>query len=90
MIPYRYIIGGVLMLGVASCDLNEIPQDSISPDVFFRTEADLEQYTNQFYLMEPDAADLYDEPSNLVVDGLNQPSVLVGVNRTVPSSGNGW
>ncbi len=61
---YKYLTIIGVGLAAASCDLDEMPQDSISPDSFFRTEADLEQYTNQFYLMEPDAASLYDEPSN--------------------------
>lgn len=87
---YRYITYAGIALAAASCDLDEMPQDAISPDSFFGSEADLEQYTNQFYLMEPDAADLYDEPSNLIVDGLAQPAVLVGLNRTVPASGGGW
>lgn len=87
---YKYLTIIGVGLAAASCDLDEMPQDSISPDSFFRTEADLEQYTNQFYLMEPDAASLYDEPSNLIVDGLAQPAVLVGLNRTVPASGGGW
>lgn len=40
--------------------------------------------------MEPTAVNLYDEPSNLIVDGLSQSDVVVGLTRTVPSSGGGW
>ena len=83
-------ISAALLTGFASCDLNEFPKDSISPDTFFHTESELELYTNQFYLMEPTAVNLYDEPSNLIVDGLSQSDVVVGVTRTVPSSGGGW
>ena len=46
-------ISAALLTGFASCDLNEFPKDSISPDTFFHTESELELYTNQFYLMEP-------------------------------------
>ena len=87
---YKYIAAGCAALAVSACNLDEMPKDSISPDSFFRSEADLEQYTNQFYLMEAAASDLYDEVSNLVVDGLAQPPVLVGLSRTVPASGGGW
>jgi hypothetical protein len=86
----KYLIAGTLAIFTVACDLDEIPKDSISPDNFFHSEADLEQYTNQFYLMEPSASDLYDETSNLIIDGLSQPSTIVGINRTVPSSGGGW
>ena len=87
----KYIfISAALLTGFVSCDLNEFPKDSISPDTFFHTESELELYTNQFYLMEPTAVNLYDEPSNLIVDGLSQSDVVVGLTRTVPSSGGGW
>lgn len=86
----KYIfISAALLTGFVSCDLNEFPKDSISPDTFFHTESELELYTNQFYLMEPTAVNLYDEPSNLIVDGLSQSDVVVGLTRTVPSSGRG-
>ncbi len=87
---YKYMVAAGSALLLTACNLDELPNDAISPDSFFQSEADLEQYTNQFYLMEPEAYDLYDEVSNLVIDGLVQPQALVGLNRTVPASGGGW
>ena len=72
----QIFISAALLTGFASCDLDEFPKDSISPDTFFHTESELALYTNQFYLMEPTAASLYDEPSNLIVDGLSQLSLI--------------
>ncbi len=88
----KYIMAMAAMtaMSLASCDLDEVPQDSISPDTYFENAEELELYTNQFYTLMPDADDLYDEASNLIVDNLSQPSVLVGLTRTVPASGGGW
>lgn len=87
-IKYLSILAAVA--AVASCDLNEEPKDSLSPDSFFHTESELELYTNQFYLLEPDAESLYRESSNLLIDGLTPADVVVGLNRQVPASGGGW
>ena len=42
-------ISAALLTGFASCDLNEFPKDSISPDTFFHTESELELYTCLLY-----------------------------------------
>ena len=78
------------MSTLVSCNLDVISQDSISPDTYFSKESELELYTNQFYTLEPDAEDIYNEPSNLIVSGNTLPAVMVGVTRTIPSDGGGW
>lgn len=89
IIKYMFVLA--LAVAVASsCDLNEKPEDSLSPDTFFHTKSELELYTNQFYLMEPGAEDLYNEPSNMIITGLTPSDIIIGSNRTVPSEGGGW
>ena len=78
------------MSALVSCNLDVISKDSITPDTYFSKESELSLYTNQFYSLEPEAEDLYDEPSNLIVSGNTLPAVMVGVTRQVPSSGGGW
>lgn len=78
------------MSTLVSCNLDVISQDSISPDTYFSKESELKLYTNQFYTLEPDAEDIYNEPSNLIVSGNTLPAVMVGVTRTIPSNGGGW
>ena len=78
------------MSALVSCNLDVISKDSISPDTYFSKESELRLYTNQFYSLEPEAEDLYAEPSNLIVSGNTLPAVMVGVTRKVPSSGGGW
>ena len=42
-----------ILLGAAcsSCDLTLIPEDTVTPQTFFKTETDLRLWTNQFYTM---------------------------------------
>lgn len=86
----QYMLVLASAFSLVACNLDEFPKDSVSPDTFFKTESELELYTNQFYLLEPDLTSMYDEPSNLVTDGLAQPNEVVGITRTVPSDGGGW
>lgn len=75
---------------MTACDLNEYPQDSISPETFFKTEKELKLYSNQFYTMLPDASDLYQEMSDHIVHGLSYNDAVRGYARQVPSTGGGW
>ncbi|WP_031529262.1 RagB/SusD family nutrient uptake outer membrane protein [Dyadobacter crusticola] len=78
----------VLSIGLASCDLNELPMDAISPETFFKTENDLLLYTNSFYNMLPGAEDVYNEDVDNVVKN-NLRDELQGT-RIVPTNGGGW
>ncbi|MCE7072118.1 RagB/SusD family nutrient uptake outer membrane protein [Dyadobacter sp. CY327] len=77
-----------LAIGLASCDLDRLPLDAISPETFFKTENDLLLYTNSFYNMLPSAEDVYNEDvDNVVKNSLRDE--LQGT-RIVPTSGGGW
>lgn len=73
-----------------SCDLNEYPEDSISPATYFKTEQELKLYSNQFYIQLPDASDYYQEMSDLVCNTLAIDNSVRGFTRTVPGTGGGW
>jgi hypothetical protein len=74
--------------GLVSCDLDQLPQDAISPETFFNTENDLLLYTNSFYNILPSAEDIYNEDvDNVVKNSLRDE--LQGT-RVVPTSGGGW
>ncbi|WP_439555415.1 RagB/SusD family nutrient uptake outer membrane protein [Dyadobacter sp.] len=78
----------VMGIGLASCDLNRLPMDAISPETFFNTENDLLLYTNSFYNMLPGAEDVYNEDvDNVVKNSLRDE--LQGT-RIVPTNGGGW
>ena len=75
---------------LTACDLDEYPQDSVSPETFFKTEKELKLYSNQFYTVLPDAEDLFKEVSDHVVHGLSYSDVMRGYAHVVPSTGGGW
>ena len=88
-LKYIFLLG-IAITALTACDLNEYPQDSISPETFFKTEKELKLYSNQFYTMLPDASDLYQEMSDHIVHGLSYNDAVRGYARQVPSTGGGW
>lgn len=88
---YRLIFLAILAGVFSSCNkdyLDRQPESDISPDAFFRSEKDLELYTNSFYRAIPSAEGVYNEDiDNIVKQTL--PAEVIG-NRTVPVSGGGW
>lgn len=74
--------------GMVSCNLDQLPEDAISPETFFKTENDLLLYTNSFYNVLPTAEDVYNEDvDNVVKNSLRDE--LQGT-RVVPTSDGGW
>ncbi|MFA5326343.1 MAG: RagB/SusD family nutrient uptake outer membrane protein [Prolixibacteraceae bacterium] len=86
----KYSIFGLLLglVFLGSCDLNNLPLDSISPNTFFNTENDLRLYTNSFYNMLPSAEGVYNEKIDNIVSS-DLADELRGT-RIVPTSGGGW
>lgn len=87
-----YYIGlllGVLFLSACQKDfLDRQPESDISPDAFFRTEKDLELYTNSFYNVLPSAEGVYNEDiDNVVKQSLSDE---IRGTRVIPVSGGGW
>lgn len=81
------VVLGILFLG-SSCEMNNLPLDSISPNTFFNTEGDLKLYTNSFYNMLPNAEGVYNERvDNIISTDLSDE--LRGT-RIVPTSDGGW
>ena len=69
--------------------LDRIPQSTISPDSYFRTETDLQLFSNTFYNNLLDKEPFTEQSDHYL--NLNLASILRGGNdRTVPISGGGW
>jgi hypothetical protein len=95
-----YLIPFIAMaLGLTACDidvdltgddyLNRTPLSTISPENYFRTETDLQLFSNTFYnnLLDKEP---FEEQSDHYLN-LNLASILRGGNdRTVPIEGGGW
>lgn len=88
----RIIIAALaLSLGLSSCDdlLDLQPLSQISQADYFKTETDLQLFTNSFYnnLLDKEP---YDDQSDLYVQQNLSDEMLGGTKRTVPASGGGW
>lgn len=68
--------------------LEKYPQATVSPETFFKTEADLKLYTNSFYEALPGYTAIYGETYDNVV--LTTLSDQIRGSRVVPASGGGW
>ena len=80
-----------LTVGLAGCDdlLDKSPLSQISEGDYFKTETDLQLFSNSFY------SDLlnkspYDDQSDVYVQQELSDEMLGGENRIVPASGGGW
>jgi len=68
--------------------LDKLPKDRTFPEFFFRTETELELYTNQFYTYLPSASAIYGEGSDVLI---NQTlSEAIRGTREIPGTGGGW
>ena len=78
-------------MGLASCDnlLDLSPKSEISQDDYFKTESDLQLFSNSFYnnLLNKSP---YDDQSDIYVQQTLSDEMLGGNKRTVPASDGGW
>lgn len=88
-IPY---ISAILLLG--SCNdsyLERYPLAELAPETYFRTAAELQNYTNAFYSVLPDALAIhYNTPNQGDDEARNTLAAEIQGTRTTPSSGGGW
>lgn len=80
----------VLTVGFSACDvLDTKPLSQISQTDYFKTETDLQLFSNSFYNNLLDKSP-YDKQSDLyVVQNLSE-VMMGGTKRVVPNSGGGW
>ncbi len=88
----RYIIIAIaLITGLTACDdlLDTKPLSQISPAAYFKTETDLQMFSNTFYNNLLDKSP-YDKQSDLYIQQNLSAEMIGGSRRTVPNSGGGW
>ena len=88
----RYILAAMtLCMGLTSCDslLDLQPQSQISQTDYFKTETDLQLFSNSFYNNLLDKSP-FDMQSDIYVQQNLSVEMLGGTDRDVPASGGGW
>jgi len=90
MKKYILYILPVLAAMTACNELDKYPLDSVNSEVYFKTAAQMEQYSNQFYTIFPGAAAMYNEASDEI--SINELSDEVRGTRVIPTdaSGTNW
>lgn len=80
-----------LLIGFTACDdmLDLKPLSQISQKDYFKTETDLQLFSNSFYNNLLDKSP-YDDQSDLYVQQNLSDEMIGGSKRTVPASGGGW
>lgn len=79
------------MAALSSCNdwLDKTPLSDITEENYFRTETDLQLFSNNFYNTILDKSP-YDQQSDVYVQQELSDELLGGSNRIVPASGGGW
>lgn len=84
------ILAVALTAGLSSCDLLDTkPMSQMSQTDYFKTETDLQLFTNPLYNNMLDK-EPYDDQSDLMVCQTLSDEILGGNKRTVPNTGGGW
>ena len=85
------IVALAISLGLTSCDdlLDLEPKSLISQVDYFKTETDLQLFTNSFYNNLLDKSP-YDDQSDVYIQQNLSDEMMGGTKRTVPASGGGW
>ena len=79
-----------MAMGLTACNLLDLePQSEVSLDDYFKTESDLEMFSNPFYNNLLDKAP-FDDQSDVLVELILDEIMEGGDRRTVPASGSGW
>lgn len=86
-----YVLPLLLAGGLTACNdsLDLVPQDKITEEDYFKTENDLELFTNPYYNNIP-TKDYYSEQNDLLVQKTLSNELRGGTFRTVPDEGGGW
>lgn len=89
---FKYIVICAAFCITSCADLDQFPEDRLVPENYFGSEAELRQYTNSFYSLEPQVGNFkwFMEQSELMIP--EQPSNEIKGARALPSKGSdvGW
>lgn len=83
-------MASLAVAGLSSCDdtLDVTPKDSLSQESYFRTETDLEMFSNPFYNDIPVKA-FFTEQSDQLVQRVFSDEIIAGRQRYTPKEGSG-
>jgi hypothetical protein len=84
------IITLAMAIGFVSCDiLDTVPSSTLSPENYFKTETDLQLFSNTFYNNLLDKSP-YDSQSDHQTENTLSDEMTGGTARSIPATGGGW
>lgn len=83
----KWLIALCCIAGLSSCDITLYPEDTITPDSYFRNENDLELFTNTLYTSLP-STEIYEDEADIIINMIIDDRIAG--TRVVPQSGGGW
>ena len=84
-----YIIIALAAICLSSCQILDLkPQSQISPDDYFKSETELQLFTNPLYDLF--STDFFENQSDHFINMNLSKEIHGGTYRTVPASGGGW
>ena len=85
---FQVIFAGLVVLTMASCNMDLYPEDQLSTATYFTSETALQQYSNYFYRMMPDPETMYAEEGEHFVAPV--PNELIRGIRDIHSGEAYW
>ena len=83
----KWLIGLCCVAGLSSCDITLYPEDTVTPDTYFRNETDLELFTNSLYTSLP-STEIYEDEADIIINMIIDDRI--SGQRVVPQTGGGW
>ena len=83
----KWLIGLCCVAGLSSCDITLYPEDTVTPDTYFRNETDLELFTNSLYTSRP-STEIYEDEADIIINMIIDDRI--SGQRVVPQTGGGW
>ncbi|MBE6251307.1 MAG: RagB/SusD family nutrient uptake outer membrane protein [Bacteroidales bacterium] len=79
---FRIFAAMTATVAFAACDLTLLPEDKVSPDTYFKTQTDMERWTNRYYtlIVNPEtstrynADDMVDKSMGSIIEGTRMAS----------------
>lgn len=85
-----FIIVFAALIGLSSCDmLDKTPQSTLVPETYFKSETDLQLFSNTFYNNMLDKSPFDNQSDQMITKSLDS-RIKGGSYRDVPASGGGW
>lgn len=63
----KWLMAIIPVVTLSACDISLYPEDTITPDSYFRNETDLQLFTNTFYTYLP-GEDIYQDEADIIIN----------------------